>query len=439
MGGCVAAGSGSPRSGPPGFSRALDEQPNVLIFVTDDQRRRGTLKVLPKTMETFREGGTEYVNGVVTTPLCCPSRASIFSGKYAHNHGVKNNNGAPLLDESETIQAQLHAHGYRTALVGKYLNYAVESPSYFDRWAMMIDPPHYYDGEFNLDGRRATVSTYSTDFLEHKALEFLDDFERSDDRAPWFMQVATWAPHIRPVPEPEYATAPVDRWRRDPANSERDRSDKPRWVRSVELERAKAAEVRRGQLRTLMSVDDLVAQVFERLRDMGEARNTLAFFLSDNGWSWYEHGLNRKRFPYDDSVRVPFFVRWPGRITAGAVERKVVANIDIAPTVYEAAGIEASYEVDGKSLFSSDRSSILIEYFPDPDVPFVPAWRQLWSPRRSYIRYPGTGTREFYGPDDPWQIANVYRDGIPGNRPRNESRMDRRLARAARCAGAGCP
>jgi hypothetical protein len=188
-----------------------------------------------------------------------------------------------------------------------------------------------------------------------------------------------------------------------------------------------------------MSVDDLVAQVFERLRDLGEAHNTLAFFLSDNGWSWYEHGLNRKRFPYDDSVRVPFFVRWPGRVTAGAVERKVVANIDIAPTVYEAAGIEASYEVDGKSLFSSDRSSILIEYFPDPDVPFVPAWRQLWSPRRSYIRYPGTGTREFYGPDDPWQIANVYRDGIPGNRPRNEPRMDRRLARAARCAGAGCP
>lgn len=287
----------------------------------------------------------------------------------------------------------------------------------------------YNASSFNVNGSRRTVRTYSTTYLQRKASDYLDYFEKTDED-PWFMQVSPYAPHEPAIPEKKYAHARVGQWSGNPAQEEADLSDKPDWVLAgAEDDSGSARELPRKQLRTLMSVDDLVAATFAKLNALEETEVTLVFFPSDNGWHWYEHQLNGKRYPYDESVRVPFYVRWPGHVEAGAVEDKIVANIDIAPTVYEAAGIEPDYTVDGRDLLTSNRSQMLTEYLHYPASGVVPNWRSLWTPTSTYIRYDGgEHPRELYRSGDPWQLTNVYRDGLRHNEPKRRSRT-RRIAR----------
>jgi arylsulfatase A-like enzyme len=186
-------------------------------------------------------------------------------------------------------------------------------------------------------------------------------------------------------------------------------------------------------------VDDLVSRVFVKLRELDEAKDTLAFYLSDNGFMWYEHGVARKRKPYDDSVCIPFYARWPGNIAAGSVDRRIVATVDVAPTVYDAAGINPTYPADGRNVLDSARRYILFEYFKGPETR-QPTWRGLWSRRWAYIKYPERGfRREYYAPGDRWQLRNRYRDGVRGNEPKHEDRLDAMLRQAFHCTGASCP
>jgi len=188
--------------------------------------------------------------------------------------------------------------------------------------------------------------------------------------------------------------------------------------------------------RSLYPVDNLVAAVFKQLASRGEADNTLAFFLSDNGFQLYEHNVWGKVWPYTETLRIPFYARWPGHISAGAVVKKVVANIDLAPTIYEAARVAPDYVVDGRSLFSSQRTRIYAEMFPVGTVG-IWAWEQIWSPREQYIRYPFHDKREAYESDS-YQTTNLFNDGVPGNHPDPLS-YDALLDRFATCAGPACP
>jgi arylsulfatase A-like enzyme len=417
------------------------ERPNILIILTDDQPAQPeAYQVMPKTMEVFGAGGTHYPNGVVTTPLCCPSRASIFTGQYVHNHGVIDLHSAHAMDTTHTIQATLKAHGYQTAIAGKYLNHAYDPPPYFDRWATFAERPEYNDASFNVDGALVETNRYSTTFIRRRSLRFLSDFEASDS-SPWFMQISPNAPHKPATPQRKYADAPVPAWITNPARDEDDLSDKPDFIVSFARDDPRPVKrLRRKQLRTLMSVDDLVGAVFARLEELGEADNTLAVFLSDNGFFWYEHRLGAgKRLAYDEAVNVPFFVRWPGRVEAGAVDPKVVANIDIAPTAYDAARVRPQYTVDGRSMFESQRGEMFLEDV-DPDERY-PKWHSLWSPGSTYIRYYESEgePREHYEADDPWQLENVYQDGIEGNEPLNQDFLDELLKQYATCAGETCP
>jgi arylsulfatase A-like enzyme len=421
-------------------------RPNVLIILTDDQRARGTMSVMPETRRIFGDNGTRYSNAVATTPLCCPSRSSIFSGRYAHNHGVLTNEDAQNFDHTKTLQHELGESGYTTAIVGKFLNlWRLNDPPSFDRWATQ-SPGSYYNNTFNIDGHEVSVPGYSTTFIGQQASAFLDDFE-TEDSTPWFMEVAPFGPHfpgpqetVASMAEARYADAVVPPWNKTPAMSEEDLSDKPSYVQQSPALESDAAALREGQLRALMSVDDMVERLFAKLSSLGEARNTLAFFLSDNGWTWFEHHLAGKKAPYSASVRIPFFARWPGRIAAGAVDDRIVANIDIAPTVYEATGVEPGYPVDGKRLTSSARPYIFLEHLTYADLP-VPKWRSIWTPARHYVRYSytdGRRSREFYGADDPWELENVYRDGVAGNEPTDEARLDELIRAGAACVGAFC-
>lgn len=419
--------------------QAKDERPNVLVFLTDDQAARGTMKVLRSTRLLFGEEGTRYTNAVATTPVCCPSRSSIFSGRYVHNHGVRNNDAARKLDHAMTMQHELSSAGYQTGIVGKFLNHWTDAPPHFDRWAMF--ERGYGNTVFDVDGTKVRAD-YSTTFIRDQTLKLLNDFERDESR-PWLLFVAPYAPHITAeknrgdMVEDIHRAAPVSDLPQTPAVTETDTSDKPRFLRDGSSNVDYFQSFYKPSMRSLLSVDDLVETVFRRLEELDEADDTLAFFASDHGYMWGEHGLIKKNFPYDESVKIPFYVRWPGHVEAGQIDKRIVANIDIAPTVFEATGIDPAYPVDGRSIFSSDRRAILLENFKVPRHPDIPGWRARWTPRSLFVEWQDPNVLEHYGPDDPWQLDNTYDDD--GNKSPREGNRLRWLEEASRCSEASCP
>jgi len=403
-----------------GVGQTVDERPNILIITTDDQRAQGTYQVMPDTMRIFRDQGIEFPNAVATTPLCCPARASFMTGLYAHNTGVTTLANAKNIDQFTTIQYQLQSRGYKTAHIGKYMNGWTGRKPYFNYVGGRV-------GYYKSDG------SYGTTVNKDAALQFLDNFEQTD-ATPWLMYVNIYAPHPPAQPENQYASAPVGTLALNPALTESDRSDKPPYVKA----QSKGIQntVRANQLRTLYSADDLVQAVYDRLAALGET-NTLAFFLSDNGFMWGEHQLKEKRHPYNDSVRVPMFMRWPGHLPEGTTNPNIVALIDLAPTIYEATGIvPANYVPDGKPMLTSARDHILIEHFVEGGVP---SWQGSWRPDESYIEYQADGFKEYYGPDDPWQLENLFANGVTGDEPANADELRARVQSDATCDGATCP
>ncbi|MEO8330478.1 MAG: sulfatase-like hydrolase/transferase, partial [Candidatus Nanopelagicales bacterium] len=309
--------------------------PNILIINTDDQRSSETLSAMPHVQAFFADHGTNFINGEVTTSLCCPSRSSFFSGRYSHNTGITGNGLDDLIaafDQESTIQGYLQGAGYNTAIVGKYLNTypLMNDPRNWTHWATTTGG--YYDVPFNVDSGYVGTNGYYTNKLGDFATNFLQDFE-TDDAKPWLMYLAPEAPHAPYKPSPKYADAAVPEPVHPPSWNEVDVSDKPLAVRWRSPVSETAYLSRRTQmLRTLMSVDDLVRRVTHELRALGENQNTLAVFTSDNGYMWAEHRIMDKRFPYMESVEVPFLVRWPGHIQEGVTSTRLVTQIDLLPT-----------------------------------------------------------------------------------------------------------
>jgi arylsulfatase A-like enzyme len=426
--------------------------PNVLLIITDDQRDgKESMSVMPQARRLFANGGTKFSNAYATTPLCCPSRASIFTGQYIHNHGVTNNDG-DLARPELTWQRHLDEAGYQTALYGKYLNsWQEQRPGdpipYFDDSWQGYDSQH---GKFPLEPER---------FLAKRATGFLESTERDDPR-PWAMVLATRSPHA-PYRYPDRFRRDVGRFKPRPSVRD-DLADKRAYGRRIARERGwriRHVRMRRlrgvytGQLRQLMAVDEMVSAVFERLRGLSEDERTLAIFVSDNGFFWGEHSLSGKWFPYRESIEVPLYVRWPGHVAAGAIDGRLVANIDIAPTITDAAGVAPRYAPDGRSLLDGtwERRGLLLEGEKR-------RWSSYLTARQQYIRW-ADGSREYYDlRRDPFQEHNALAsnaDVVGGHRARGARRrrltvrrsvarhkarrMHAALRRAARCAGSDCP
>lgn len=414
----VAASALVPAVGASGTERP----PNVLIVLTDDQRP-GTLSVMPQTRWWFRQHGVLYQKAHVTTPLCCPSRASILTARYAHNHGVETNHSADALDFASTLPRYMREAGYTTAYVGKFLNGWESDPPYFDRWATLDSPfsgDGYTDVPFNVNGVSKTVERYSTDYIRDWAVRFIEGAEEQDDR-PWFLMVAPIAPHLPATPAEKFEDAPLPKWNPSPAVLEKDRSDKPPHVRESSVTLAGMTTVRRSQLRTLMSVDLLVDRLMRTLGSLGERGDTLAFYISDNGFLWGDHGVRGKRYPYSFSRRVPMLARWPGHLAPGTVDGRLAANIDIPATILDAAAVTPGGVIDGRSLLDPEqRDRLFLEYAADPDAA-VPAWRSLVTEGMHYVEHlDGTVVtfREYYDLDkDPWQLVNLLEDADTTNDP----------------------
>ena len=324
-------------------------------------------------------------------------------------------------------------------------------PPYFQRWAIGADP--HVNPVFNINGTVRTVTGYSTSLVGTFASRFLHGFE-NDDAAPWLLYLAPHAPHFPWVAAARDRSRSVGGWSGNPAVFESDRSDKPAYVRSRSYSLAAGQSVRAGQLRMLMSVDGMVGRVFETLRSLGEDRRTLAIFISDNGYTWAEHGLGgdghtggQKRVPYTQSTQVPFDLRWPGHVAAGSNDNRITGTVDIAPTVLEAADIApdpAKPPLDGRSLLSDERREhIVLEYWRES---WIPTWASLRNKKYQYVEYYNESGerifREYYNlARDPWQLRNLLHDSNPAG-PKVAA-LSTRLRRDRHCegtSGAGaCP
>jgi arylsulfatase A-like enzyme len=431
--------------GPAGFSPSsatptrssgpTSSSPDIVLILTDDQRW-DTLWAMPKVRRLLVGPGVRFTNGFVVNPLCCPSRASILTGRYSHGTGVYTNfaptGGFPVFDPTTTIATVLHQRGYRTALIGKYLNGYLGTgvPPGWDRWAA-FNGPHggisYVDYTMSLDGveRRfgASPADYSTDVLARRAVRFIKETD-----GPFFLYFAPSAPHMPAVPAPRDDDAlPSIAPFRPPSFNEADISDKPLWLQSTprydETLAARVDGIRSRQLRSLPPVDDAVERIVNALRASGVLHRTLIVFMSDNGFLHGEHRLGGKQAPYEESIRVPLILRYDPLTIGRGTDPRIALNIDLAPTFADAAGTHLD-GADGRSLLdllrrpaAPGRRWFLIEHVEDSSqlyLPRIPTYCAVRSDRWKYVVY-ADGSQELYDlMADPFELRNVVDDTLDG-------------------------
>ncbi|MET9736102.1 sulfatase [Streptomyces sp. NPDC006458] len=402
-------------------------RPNILLIVTDDNPKH-TDWALQKTISWLGGQGVTFTHGHVTTPLCSPSRSSIFSGQYAHNHGVRNNGASYSLDQSTTVQRYLKQAGYRTGLFGKYLNSWTlsDNPPHFEDFALL--KPGFVDAQWNVNGTVQTINGYTTNIIKNRTLSFID--KSATDTRPWFAYVTPYASHEPNTPAPAYADTVVPTWNGRPSVPESDRSDKPQYVKDATNTLADGRAVRQRQLRTLLSVDDAVQAFKDKLAALGQLDNTLVIYIGDNGFQWADHGLLGKATPYSPAHEVPFYLSWPAAgLGAGTTDNRIVANIDIAPTILAAAGVTPSHAVDGKSLLGSfSRDHVLVEWWKQGTAGVKDTWASYVGKNKQYVEHydlhtdasgkvSGTGQvtfREYYDlVNDQYQLTNKLYQATP--------------------------
>ena len=435
------------------------------MVMTDDQDSVSA-RDMPKMQALIAAQGVNFRNAIATTPLCGPSRATIFRGQYAHSHGVKSNE-PPLGGyafyrdsglEGDSLPVWLKAAGYRNAFVGKYINgyrpgFAFVPPGW-DDWLALTQPMSYRDFTFNENGLdfQAPAGVYQTEYLATRALEFLRRTEDKDDQ-PFFLMVSTYAPHnvARPAArfEAEFASRGGPR---TAAFDEADVSDKPRHIRRIP--RFDSATVNaidheyRNVLRAVLSVDDLIGQLVDALSAQGELDNTAIIFVSDNGLSTGAHRFTDKTAPYAESLDIPLYIRVPGG-AKGVSLPHLVANLDLPATILDWARVPAPPILEGRSLapllapgapaIGNWRSSMLIEYWDDtnPATAQMPTYKGVRAEddvhADVYVRY-DTDEDEYYDfRKDPYQLDS----SIAGNQER-VGQLRQRLQELSACSGAAC-
>lgn len=437
----VLAGAlaGAPGARP---ARAAGEPPSVVVIMTDDQRW-DTLWAMPTVQAELMGKGVTFTNAFVSNSLCCPSRASTLTGAYSHTTGVWRNQppygGWDSFVDTSTVGTWLQAAGYRTGFFGKYLN-RYWTPAYgtgyvppgWDRW-VAFPRSGYFDYDLNVDGtivhHGSAPEDYSTRVLAQEAASFI-----RSEAGPILVWFTPYAPHNPATPEPRYADAfsDLEPWR-PPSYNEPDVSDKPSWLQAVkplDAERQAAKDAfRLDQYRTLLSVDDAVAEILAALADTGRLSNTLIVFMSDNGMLWGEHRWGTKRVAFEEAIRIPFVVRYDALIDAPRTDPSLVLNIDVAPTAADLAGVAAP-GADGASLLplladpsAPWREDFLLEHL-EKKRDRLPTYCGVRTDRSVYVVY-RTGDVELYDlATDPYQLTNLAGDpGMADEEHRLHSRL----------------
>jgi N-acetylglucosamine-6-sulfatase len=450
-------------------------QPNIVFILTDDLDY-DSVQWLPAVRSQLIAKGTSFDNAFISDSLCCPSRATILTGLYAHNHGVETNNppngGFPKFvsegREEDTIATRLQQSGYETALFGKYLNhYPGDDPTHvppgWDEWHAWEDTldnqesdqegeaesnAAYYGYKLNENGEIVSYGNDSEDYLTDVLSRGGKHFVRkaTSDSKPFFLYLAPTAPHGPPVPADRYKDALADEEApRTPSFDEEDVSDKPPWIsdmsRFSDENLSSIDTLYRNRLGTMLSVDEMVNSLVRELEADGQLDNTFIFFASDNGFLLGQHRIQSdKRYPYEESVRTPLFVRGPG-VPAGSKVENLVVNTDFVPTFADLAG--ASFPpADGRSLAPllrgedpAWRSAILLEGFQRPNKKrSLPPYKAIRTETHKYVEY-DTGDKELYDLEaDPYELENVYESADPSLVADLETSLDALRS----CVGEGC-
>ena len=384
---------------------------NVVVIKTDDQRW-DTLWAMPLVQEHLVRRGVLFRNAFVSSPLCCPERASFLAGGFhTHNTGVLTNElpngGALKFFDTDTLPVRLQRAGYRTAMIGKYLNdYVLLQPYIPPGWTTFIQATGGTDwtvypatiGSSTPDapaqGVEVQMSQYLTDFLQAQAVNFI----READASPFFLYLAPFAPHTPAIPAPDDAALFANYLYRARGYKEDDVSDKPYGQDSIpRYDTALRDALHRRQLQSLQAVDRAVGAVVQELERRGQLEQTLLVFTSDNGYLWGEHWQEGKVQPFEESIRVPLVVRMPG-VLPREDARLIVANLDVPTTIFEVAGIPRT-DTDGQSLWPllldpqrEWRSEFLIESYSAHKKWF---WAGLRTDRYKYVEY-ATGPKMLF-------------------------------------------
>jgi N-acetylglucosamine-6-sulfatase len=431
----AAALTATPSPGP------RDDRLNIVVILTDDQ----SFDTLPSDPPAFpwlqsqiRDRDAHWLwfpDAFIQTPLCCPSRATILSGRYSRHTHVRTNDDGALFDETQTIATWLQDAGYFTGLIGKYLNrYPFGRGPYippgWDRWVVKRNTAAsttYANFGFVDQGVAMQTSdsdaTYATDLFADHAVDFL---RTAPDDRPFFLYFATSAPHPPWTPPTRHAGAfsdaslPVA-----PSVDERNVSDKPSWVRKLRrvdaTARAGFLEDRRLEAEALLAVDDAVERIVDQLAADGDLDRTVILFLTDNGFSFGQHRIRGKRCPYEECIRTPFAARMPGALARDVPG--LISNVDLAPTIAELAGVRPGQPVDGRSFAPAllgERwnapAGVFLEWAGDREIP---PWQGVRTADFAYIES-ADGTVELYditgaiGAADPFELRSRSTD--PGYR-----------------------
>jgi len=404
---CAATGTflavAAPLSAAGDLVGAADGRTNVILLMVDDLDA-GSLDAavaagyMPNFVEQVLSPGTTFSESFVTLSLCCPSRSTMLTGQYSHNHGVIRNSGAKggfqrFYDRS-TLATWLRDGGYPTGHVGKYLNGYVD-PAYvppgWDDWQALVDPTTYCMYDYTISdngvpvGYGAAEADYQTDVLAGRADDFIREWHEQGEPRPFYLSITPLAPHVESAcrngvrPAPRHLGTPRLPLPRPPSFNEKLMGDKPTWMRSLPLLRPEAVEnVYNERIAALRAVDDLIGTLGRRLGEVGAASRTAFIFTSDNGYLLGQHRWRSKVLLYEESIRVPLIVRVPGTDQPPRVEA-IALNNDRAPTIAALAGIEPGLAVDGRSLLPllegaspRWRRRFLVEFSPADESAGIP-------------------------------------------------------------------
>ena len=474
--GCGGSGvsptSSSPTSTP--TPAAVLSKPNIVLVVLDDAEE-AMVSNMPKLRAAFIDRGLRFNNAFATTPLCGPSRANLLAGQFSHNTGVianvGNDAGYPGWRsrgyDANNIGPWLKAAGYRTGIFGKYQNdYPTREasepanetfvPAGWDDWRVVMSDREASNDDYTLNENgalriyKASNGGYQTDILSERALSFLRAAE-ANDAQPFFAYIAFNAPHTPTTPASRHLSAYAGSTAsRSGSYNESDISDKPRWLQdqSPLLSPGIMSDIDsdyRGSLQALLAVEEAMDSLFSTLDSLGESSNTYVFFTSDNGLHRGEHRLRGgKNTPYEESIRMPFYVRGPGVPSARTVDH-LVGLVDLVPTFMTLAGAAIPGSADGMSLVpllgsappatSTWRQDILIEHPGGAGTPIrVPSYYGVRTATEIYVEY-DNDEKEYYDlAADPKELTNLSRQASAATL----SRLSARVATLKGCRAASC-
>lgn len=452
------------------FASAADAQsrartrPNIIFIFTDDHAANaisaygGRYNQTPNLDRIAREGML-FNRAFVTNAICGPSRATVLTGQFGHLNGVPTNNDS-IHPTALTFPKLLRASGYQTAVIGKW--HLWTRPEGFDHFEILHDQGTYYNPLFYRPKDTVTIEGYTTDVITDRALAWIG---QRDAKKPFLLMYQHKAPHrpwdpgpdhldqdrqryfpeayslfddyatrgraareqemtiarhlvdrdLKFTPPPELTPAQLSRWNRtyEPLNAAfRDSA-----LTDSALVRWKFQRYLGDYLRTVQSVDDNVGRMLKYLDDNGLAQNTIVIYSSDQGFFLGEHGWFDKRFMYEESMRTPLMIRWPGVVKPGTVSDDLVQNLDYAETMLEMAGVRVPRSMQGRSLVpilrgrrpADWRNALYYQYYEYPGWHMVRRHYGVRTNRFKLIHFYEIGEWELYDLNrDPYELNNVY-------------------------------